>query len=155
MNKQAHKKIKNFVDSVNKEEDCIIRIANKYDFYKLEILSTIIAIKNFKYGIYKNKKPEIKLLQSGDWADFEEIIGFYIKCYAHSTGSCMLEYIFILPEYRRKGAFTSFIENLKEDEDDIWINTRNPDMVRAVNKLGFKCNGKCSKTDDLCFSWKK
>ena len=138
---------------MNKEEECIIKIAIKYNFYKYEIPLTILRIKNFKYGIYKNKKPEIKLLQSGDWADFEDIIGFYIKCYGHKYGECKLEFIFILPEYRRQGAFTSFIENLKEDEDDIWINTNNPVMVRAVNKLGFKLKRKCDGLLD--FSWEK
>ena len=141
---------KMFAKMFKEQEDLILRLANHYKFYPAEIFSTMLAIKKFKYGTYKNKTPEIELIVIE-----ENIVGFYIKGYCQKSGSCMLEFIFIIPEYRRNGIFTNFIQNLKKEEDDIWIATDKPEMIRGLNKLGFKCNGKCKNNRELSFSWKK
>lgn len=134
----------------NEKEEVIVRISDYYDFYPKEILTTMVSMKLHNYGTYKNKRPEKELLIIRD-----NIVGFYIKGYCQKTGNCMLEYIFILPEFRRNGIFTNLIQTLKAQEDEIWIDTDKPEMIRCLNKLGFKCNGKCLNNKELSFRWNK
>ena len=67
----------------------------------------------------------------------------------------ILNYFFILPEFRRLGIFTEYINRLKLDvKKNIVFYSDKINMIRACDKLGFKCKGKCTHTNELIFEWK-
>tara|TARA_R110000765_G_scaffold412265_1_gene511857 strand:+ start:181 stop:594 length:414 start_codon:yes stop_codon:yes gene_type:complete len=128
----------------------ILNIIHKYKFYEKEIKSDLMAFVCLGVGKYKNNNPESKLIYNN-----KDIIGFYIKSYGAETGNTILNYFFILPEFRRLGIFTEYINRLKLDvKKNIVFYSDKINMIRACDKLGFKCKGKCTHTNELIFEWK-
>lgn len=137
------------------KEMVIVGMAKEHNFYPQEVFSFIYATKMSEhFGCFGHLKPEISLL--GDPGSAIE--GFLLQCWSQKTeGACMIEYFFLLPEYRRKGTFTKYINQVKgwDEVKTININTDKENMIRALNKLGFKCEGKCKNDVELYFKWTK
>ncbi len=112
-------------------QDAIISMSKKYNFYPLFIQANI---KLWDYELH-------------EW-------GFMIFGKNRVTkGWFNIEYIFILPQYRRKKIFTQIFEDLKTKYDVISFTTSEYSMVRFASKENMKNMGKTRSGRELWFVW--
>jgi len=142
----------NFLSNTDK---CIISMAKEYNFYPQDIMGFILRKNTIKFGLHnRGLVPVSEVICDDD----DNIQGFLCQTWATSSpNACMVEFFFLKPEYRRKGIFTRYIEQIKKWDEvkTININTDTPEMIRALDKLGFKYQRKCDNGIELYFRWTK
>ena len=144
---------------MNQKQQITLSLARKYNFHFDELLeffkrfnNKVDAKLNSMYNIYQD---DVEILYDSK----KTPIGFYIisrKVENTSGGSVsklIVQYFFLVPEVRRMGYFTKFVENLKRQEDIIVLATDQSNMVRACHKLNFKCRGCIPDTRYLSFNY--
>jgi GNAT superfamily N-acetyltransferase len=72
----------------------------------------------------------------------QEDCGFHIT-YIYPNMTAEVQYIFIIPECRRKGIATAYLESLKEDYSKIIVNTAETPMKECIKKLGYEFDRIC------------
>ena len=115
------------------EEDkkTIIKYAEDFDFYPFYVKE---ALEKWKYSLA--------------WWGFMIYGGDY---YAESMIN--IEFIFVLPEYRRKGIFTKIIKHYKSIADIISFTTSEKSMVHFASKEGFYNLGVCRSGNEIFYVW--
>ena len=139
----------------NPDSIWVAKVAKKYDFYPKEINA---ALKMNEYKCEKNKKRcgiAACVIRIGDYDDkFIQEVQIFCKnndddrvAFAIvGIGKKLLfvQYLFVVPEHRKNGLCSMFIEELKDNLGDrtLILGTNNPVMLRLLHKRGFKCKGK-------------
>ena len=149
--------------------DCIIlNMACNNNFYTREIVETIIRSKPEKLHLTLQPNGENYIWDinfitySKEVCGCEEICGFYITSFFNNCveqGYCpktaLIDFIFILPRFRRKGLMTKYINKLKSEYDEINIDTDKSNMVKTISKLGFEYQRPCHNGKELYFRWRR
>ena len=122
----------------------ICELSDQYDFYKRDLPLFMLA--NRMSG---NKKFYAKLLHIK-----KTVVGFY-TC-RKIKQSMTIDFIFIIPEYRRKGYTSNIINQLKSKYDEVYINGIENDIMRKLaTKLGFIYKNKCKDNVGDLYYWNK
>ncbi len=79
--------------------------------------------------------------------------GFMI--YSKKECGVWIKYIFIKPEYRRKGIFTEIINNFKCVFERITFESREKSMKEFAKKHNFKKIRLCLNNKDILYGWNK
>ena len=66
-----------------------------------------------------------------------------------------LEYIFVIPKYRRKGIFKDYLKYMMTNVNCVTLTTSNSPVVRCVIPLGFKNMGKALSGNELYYRWER
>ena len=114
-----------------KNEIIIIEISKKYNFYSDYIPR---ALKNWKFELY-------------DWG----FIIFGLNHYAE--GCCNIEFLFVLPKYRRIGILTQYISEMKENYFIITFTTSSEAMHSFATKEKFKNFGVTRSGNEIWYIW--
>jgi len=122
-----------------------VELAQKYNFYPMEIYYHLMAAE---------EHPEVIIPTF--WRIKGKVVGFSIGQYFKKTPSkgesCFeLNYVFIVPECRNKGIFSSHLDDLFEKYKILYIPTREKHMIQILNKKGFKVDKVCKNGKDISF----
>ena len=119
----------------------IIEIAIQYKFYPMEIMMMCVSI--------NLKTPKGKCIKhiSRDW-------GFilYTQDY-HHTNTVLIEFVFILPEHRRKGHFQRAIDIFKANKDIVCLTTNQRPMNLFCIKNNLKPLSLTRTKEEVFFAW--
>jgi GNAT superfamily N-acetyltransferase len=83
----------------------------------------------------------------------QEDCGFHITYIYPRRRIAEVMYIFIIPECRRKGIATAYLESLKEDYSKVIVNTAETPMKECVKKLGFEFDRMCDNGRELSYEF--
>ena len=134
----------------NPDHIWVAKVAKKYDFYSNEIEAAL------KTNEYKSKQNDFNacVIRIGDYDDkfIQEVeifckgtddqrVGFAI--FGIGIKMVFVQYLFVLPEHRKNGLCSMFIEQLKDNLGDrtIVLGTNNSVMLRLLHNRGFKVKG--------------
>jgi len=70
-----------------------------------------------------------------------------------NSNTCIIAFAFVLPNMRRNGIMTMFLNKLKEQFDTICYTTKNPVMVAFGKKYNFTHYGTTFTGDEECYCW--
>jgi len=151
-NKPVNRVMCDVLNKLDKDERIIVCMSAEYDFYKQDVLMTMLAPKIGRF----DKGDAIKgynLLIVKDGVK----MGFVIFWWNIPEGSLQIKFIFLKPEHRQKGFFTQLITKYRDNKDElglktIHLDTKEEGMIRAANKNGFKYVRKCDNGEDLLFT---
>ena len=138
----------------NPEHIWVAKVAKKYDFYPKDIEGAL-KLNEYK-GALNKKRCGINACVIGI-GNFDDKFLQKIKIFARKSddqrigfaiigiGEKMLfvQYLFVLPEHRKNGVCSMFIEELKDNLKDrtLVLGTNNSVMLRLLHNRGFKVKG--------------
>lgn len=135
-------------------------MSKDYNFYQDNICAEILKLRGFINVVdpYGQKVKVSAVL----FKNYEDPSGFAIihkykghKGMESENPHIVIAYIFVKPEYRRKGYFTDYIKQLQSENDELYIESSKYECIHGANKYGFKFVRKCDNGDDLLFKWCK
>ena len=150
----AQRALASMLNKLNEEERHISCMSSEYDFYKQDVLATMLMPKVVGFDKGDAIQATNHLLRD---EENDNDIGFIITWLNTLDKQLQIKFIFLKPEYRQKGFFTRLINTWKEDKDELGVDTIHLDtkeegMIRAANKNGFKYVRKCDNGEDLLFT---
>jgi len=132
---QMKKDFETEVSALSKKSQEILKICEKHKFYYYYVLKMLIKFETHFNDGYNHKK----MIKLEEW-------GFYIlKDWGYEIS---IEFVFVLPQYRRQGYLTKLINGIKKTTPQgISFTASEGNMIRAGIKMGFKlvrtaCSGR-------------
>jgi hypothetical protein len=117
----------------------IVQMVCEHDFYAGPVCSECLTAQMPCYnGAGCLTERQFTMLDVGPQKD----CGFHIT-YLYPTGTAEVQYIFILPKFRRKGITSAYLEILKGQHKKVIVNTSEAPMKACVKKLGFTFDRLC------------